>query len=205
MRVKICGITNLDDALAAVDAGADALGFVFAEEAKARNRFIAPEDAYEIISKLPPFITTVAVTVNDPMELLAQYLIYMDCIQLHGEELPGHLPIEHLAIKAFRARPDMMVDEMLPYHTRAWLIDAYSGDTRGGTGHTCDWELAKAAVETGRPVILAGGLTPDNVAEAIQTVRPFAVDTSSGVEAAPGKKDHDKVRRFIHNAKASLA
>lgn len=204
-KVKICGITNLDDALAACDAGADALGFVFAEEAKARNRFIHPDDAYAIIEKLPPFITTVAVVVNEPVSLLAQYLNYFDLLQFHGEETPEDIPLNHLAIKAFRVKPGFQLSDMTDFETRAWLLDAYSPTSRGGTGETMDWQFAKMAVGLGRPVILAGGLTPENVGEAVFRVRPYGVDTSGGVESAPGKKDHDKLRRFIHQAKASLS
>lgn len=204
-RVKICGITNLDDALAACDAGADALGFVLAPEAKKRNRYIEREAALEIIEKLPPFITTVAVTVNESMMNLAGLLTYFDCVQLHGEEPPEDCPPPHVTIKAFRPGPGFSLSDMTQYSARAYLLDAYTAGDRGGTGEAGDWEFAKLAVGTGTPIILAGGLTPENVAEAVGIVRPFAVDTSSGVESAPGKKDHDRIRAFINNAKASLA
>ncbi len=204
-RVKICGITNLEDALAAVEAGADALGFVLAPEAKKRNRYIEREAAFEIIGQLPPFVTTVAVTVNEPIMSLAGLLTYFDCVQLHGEEAPEDCPPSHVTIKAFRPGPGFGVSDMARYEARAYLLDAYHSEDRGGTGHQGDWELAAMAVATGKPIILAGGLTPENVAEAVRAVRPYAVDTSSGVESAPGKKDHDRIRAFIHNAKTSLA
>lgn len=205
-RVKICGITSLEDALVCCEAGADALGFVFAEEAKARGRHIEFDDALDIIESLPPFVTTVAVTVNEPLEKLVRYLAVFDMVQLHGEEPPGHLPMGHLAIKAFRAGPDFSVAEMEEHKVRAWLLDAYVPDQRGGTGKVCDWELAQMAAGMGRPLILAGGLTPDNVGEAIFRVRPYGVDVSGGVESEPGKKDHERVREFIHYAKqTSLA
>lgn len=204
-RVKICGITNLDDALAAVDAGADALGFVLAPEAKKRNRFIERDDAFEIIEQLPPFVTTVAVTVNESMMTLAGLLTYFDCVQLHGEEEPEDCPPAHVTIKAFRPGPGFGMSDLTRYQARAYLLDAFSASERGGTGHQGDWELAQLAVGTGKPIILAGGLTPENVAEAVRAVRPYAVDTSSGVESTPGKKDHDRIRAFIHNAKTSLA
>jgi phosphoribosylanthranilate isomerase len=191
--------------LAACDAGADAIGFVFAPEAKARNRHIEVEEALAIAEKMPPFVTTVAVCVNEPLEKLVRYLAYFDCLQLHGEEPPDSIPMGHLAIKAFRAGPNFFIDDMLAYHTRAYLLDAFVADQRGGTGKTCDWVTAKLAVATGKPIILSGGLTPENVAEAVQHVRPYAVDVSGGVESAPGKKDHERIRRFIHNAKTSLA
>lgn len=204
-RVKICGITNLEDALVACDAGADALGFVLAPEAKKRNRYIEREAAFEIIAQLPPFITTVAVTVNESMMNLAGLLTYFDCVQLHGEEEPEDCPPAHVTIKAFRPGPGFGMSDLTRYQARAYLLDAYRTDDRGGTGHQGDWDLAQLAVGTGTPIILAGGLTPDNVAEAVRAVRPYAVDTSSGVESAPGKKDHDRIRAFIHNAKTSLA
>lgn len=205
-KVKICGITNLDDALAACDAGADALGFVFAPEAKKRNRFIEPDAAREIIEQLPPFVTTVAVCVNEPIERLANLLTFIDCIQFHGDEDPAAVGVmPWLAIKAFQSGPDFSIEEMLRYSCRAYLLDAYAAGARGGTGQSCDWEIAKEAVATGKRIILAGGLTPENVAEAVLQVRPYAVDTSGGVEAEPGKKDHERIRQFIRNAKASLA
>ncbi len=204
-RVKICGITNAEDALAACDAGADALGFVLAPEAKKRNRYIELEAAIPILEQLPPFVTTVAVCVNEPLDKLARYLAYFDCVQLHGEEPPEAVPMGHVTIKAFRAGPDFSVDAMRGYDVRACLLDACVPGERGGTGTTCDWDLAREAVATGKPIILAGGLAPENVAEAVRTVRPCAVDTSGGVEAEPGKKDHERLRSFIHNAKTSLA
>jgi phosphoribosylanthranilate isomerase len=205
-RVKICGITNLADALAAVDAGADALGFVLAEEAKVRKRYISLDDAIEIIEQLPPFVTTVAVTVNEPIGKLVQYMTYFDLVQLHGEEQPGHLPMGHLAIKAFRVGPDFKIGEMEDHRVRAWLLDAFVPDQRGGTGMVCDWEVAEMAASMSRPLILAGGLTPENVGEAIYRVHPFGVDVSGGVEAEPGKKDHERIRQFIDNVReASLA
>ena len=204
-KVKICGITNLDDALAACEAGADALGFVLAPEAKAKNRYIERDAALDIIEQLPPFITTIAVTVNEPLMNLAGLLTCFDLVQLHGEEPPESCPPPHVTIKAFRPGPGFALSDMTQYAARAYLLDAWSATSRGGTGETGDWEFARLAVGTGKPIILAGGLTPENVAEAVGIVRPYAVDASSGVESAPGKKDHDRIRAFIHNAKASLA
>lgn len=206
VKVKICGITNLDDAKAAVEHGADALGFVFAEEAKKRGRYIEPEDAYAIIEHLPPFVTTVAVCVNPRFDKLAQYLAYVDLVQFHGEEQPEDIPLNHVAVKAFRTSPELTLEEMQRYDTRAWLLDAHVPGERGGTGETSDWEFARAAVSLRRPLILAGGLHPGNVAEAVRAVRPYGVDVSGGVEAAPGKKDHERIREFIQHAReASLS
>ena len=206
VKVKICGITNVEDALAAVEAGADALGFIFAEQGKKRNRFVTPSQAQHIIEQLPPFVTTVGVCVDAPFTELIHYLSFVDLIQFHGDEAPEEVgQMRHLAIKAFRAGGGFRVEDMAAYPARAYLLDAYVPGEAGGTGQRCDWELARAAVKTGKPIILAGGLTPENIAEAVRTVRPFAVDVSGGVEAEPGKKDHERIRAFIHAAKASLA
>lgn len=204
-RVKICGITNLDDALAACDAGADALGFVFAPEAKARNRFIEPEAAGAIVEQLPPWVATVGVCVNEPLDRLQHYLDFVDTVQLCGEESPALCAaLGARAIKAFRVGAGFDLDTLRAFGGKAWLLDACVAGQHGGSGQTCDWGLAQAATRMGKPVILAGGLTPDNVGEAVRIVRPYAVDTSGGVECAPGKKDHERIRAFIRNAKLSL-
>lgn len=202
-KVKICGITRLEDALAACEAGADALGFNFAPEARRNNRYIAPEDARRIVAQLPPLVMAVAVCVNETTERLLEYLEFVDRVQLHGEETPEQCaPVAHRAIKVFRAGADFDPQAMLAYPTAAFMLDAQA-TARGGTGITCDWDMARRAADLGRPLILAGGLTPENVADAIRTVRPYAVDTASGVESATGIKDHERIRRFIHNTKLS--
>ncbi|NIA15401.1 MAG: phosphoribosylanthranilate isomerase [Nitrospiraceae bacterium] len=206
MKVKICGITNLEDALAACEAGADALGFVFAEEAKARNRYVDPEEACAIIQQLPPFVLSVAVCVNEPIERLAEYLGFVDRVQLCGEEsVEDCRALGPRAIKAFGVPAGFDSRAMLAYPASAYLLDASVRGAHGGTGVTCDWQRARDAVALGRPIILAGGLTPDNVAEAVRTVRPYGVDTSGGVERAPGKKDHERIRRFIENAQTPIS
>ena len=206
MKVKICGITNLEDALAACEAGADALGFVFAEEAKARNRYIDPENALRIIEQLPAFVLSVAVCVNEPVARLKQYLEFVDRVQLCGEESAGDCrALGARAVKAFGVSADFDPASMLAYGTSTYLLDASVRGAHGGTGVTCDWQRARDAVALGCPIILAGGLTPDNVAEAVRTVRPYGVDTSGGVESAPGKKEHERIRRFIENAQAPLS
>ncbi|MBX7258771.1 MAG: phosphoribosylanthranilate isomerase [Candidatus Hydrogenedentes bacterium] len=205
-RVKICGITSYEDARAICDAGADALGFNFAPEAKKRGRYITPDDARGIIRRLPSFVSHVAVTVNDSQENLLHYLTFVDRVQLHGEEsieLCASLAPD--AIKAFRAAPGFQPESMLRYPASAYLLDAWAPDARGGTGKVFDWQIAKTAVELGHPLILAGGLTPENVADAVRAVRPYAVDTAGGVESAPGKKDYAKVREFVRNAKSALS
>ncbi|MCH8204066.1 MAG: phosphoribosylanthranilate isomerase [Candidatus Hydrogenedentes bacterium] len=206
MKVKICGITCLEDALAAVEAGADALGFNFAEEAKAKGRYIDPDDARNIVEQLPDTVLSVAVTVNEGPARLREYLEFVDRVQLHGEETPEMCrEFGAQAIKAFRVGPDFTPERMQEYSVGAYLLDAFVPEQRGGTGTTCDWETARRARELGMPLVLAGGLTPENVAEAVRAVEPCAVDTAGGVESGPGKKDHERVRSFIHNAKASLS
>ena len=202
IRVKICGLTRVQDAMAAVEAGADALGFNFF---KRSPRCITAATAKAIIAELPPFIAKVGVFVN-ASEATIQRLVDscgLDAIQLHGDEPPKfcarfRLPV----IKAFRIASIENLRELPKFDTHAWLLDSSVPGQRGGTGTTADWELVRQAVGLGRPVILAGGLTPANVAKAMRQVRPFAVDVSSGVESAPGIKDHAKIRAFIQRAKS---
>lgn len=204
-RVKICGITNLEDALHAVRCGADALGFVFHPGSP---RWIRPEQVRGIIEGLPPFITTVGLFVNQPTEEVRKIgdFCHLDVIQLHGDETPkmclGLVPFR--VVKALRLRDAGSLDGVDQYVVSAVLLDAWVPDRFGGTGHRCDWQLA-AEVARGRLTILAGGLDPDCIAEAVRTVRPYAVDVSSGVESSPGIKDPDKVAAFIRNAKGTLA
>lgn len=207
MIVKICGITNRDDAFAAIDAGADALGFNFAEEARPKKRYISPEDAQKIVAELPPSVITVAVTVNATQQQIDSYLAFLDRVQLHGEETQAFAEaIGARAIKALRMGPDFTPDAINRYNVGAILLDAFDANARGGTGKTADWPRARQAVEATRvPVLLAGGLTPENVAEAVRIVRPYGVDVSGGVEKEPGKKDHGKIRRFVHEAKLSVS
>ena len=202
VRVKICGITNEEDALTAVEAGADALGFVFAPS----PRQITPARAAGIITALPPFVTTVGLVVDQPVgPILAE--CPLDVIQFHGSESPETLEEQgrgRRAFKAFRLRSEDDLEPLGGYVGRcaAYLLDAYVPGVMGGTGHRFPWQLAVAARTYGVPIIMAGGLTPDNVAEAVGVGQPYAVDVSSGVEAAPGKKDRLKVRDFIAAAKA---
>lgn len=206
MKVKICGITTIEDALAACEAGADALGFNVALEAKKKNRYIDPEKAASIIDALPPFISTVAVTVNETTDRLKEYLEFVDFVQLHGEESAEQCAqVGKRVIKAFRMTPDFSNEAFRGYSVAAYLLDAYMDGERGGTGTTCDWSRAAELAREASPMILAGGLTPANVHEAAQAVRPYGVDTAGGVESAPGKKDHEKMREFVRNAKAPLS
>jgi phosphoribosylanthranilate isomerase len=200
VRVKICGITNLDDALLAVDAGADALGFVFHAKSP---RWIVPEQAAEIIKALPPFVLTVGLFVNAGLDFVNATAANccLDRVQLHGDESPAFCAqVVRPVIKVFRIKDMASLDLIAGYRVAGYLLDAYSPQAYGGTGLTFNWDIAKEARKFA-PIILAGGLTPDNVRQAVETVGPFAVDVSSGVEASPGRKDPVKVREFIRRAK----
>ena len=202
VKVKICGITNLPDGMAAAEAGADALGFVFYDQSP---RGISIEAAAALIHQLPPFILKVGVFVNAPEDLVVRAIreCSLNLLQFHGDEAPEYcLQFGLMSMKAFRVRDAASLQAVLGYHTDAWLLDAYTPDKPGGTGETFNWNLALEAQGWGRPIFLAGGLTPENVAEAVRRARPYGVDASSGVEAAPGRKDHAKVRAFIQAAKA---
>ncbi|WP_085812892.1 phosphoribosylanthranilate isomerase [Geoanaerobacter pelophilus] len=199
-KVKICGITSLDDALMAVEAGADALGFVFFEKSP---RCLGPDAAARIIRELPPFIQVVGLFVNAELDFVNRTAdtCGLDLVQLHGEESPAYCGlVRRRVMKAFRVRGPETLAALPDYKVSAYLLDAYSPVSHGGTGERFDWEHAVAAKEQGR-IVLAGGLNPDNVAQAVAKVAPYAVDVSSGVELSPGRKDRDKVRLFIAEAK----
>ena len=201
VQVKICGITNLADAQAAAQAGADALGFVFCRESP---RYISIEDAASISRALAPGLTRAGVFVNATDDFVSRAA--RDCrlnlLQFHGDESPEFcVQFGVRSMKAFRMRDPSSLASLQRYQTDAWLLDAFSTRGLGGTGNRFNWELAVEARKMGRPIFLAGGLTPENVADAIRQVQPYGVDVSSGVEAAPGRKDHAKVRAFIQAAK----
>jgi phosphoribosylanthranilate isomerase len=198
LRIKICGITNPPDALAAVEAGADALGFVFHAPSP---RSVGVPMAAGIIRRLPPFIAKVGVFVNAPEPLIRQAIAEcgLDTLQFHGDESPAFCkqfaPLK--VVKAFRIRDAASLRDLPGYETDAWLLDSYVPGLAGGTGEGFNWELACAAKEFGQPIILAGGLTPENVAQAVHEVWPYALDVSSGVEGAPGRKDAALMRSFV--------
>lgn len=202
VKVKICGITNLEDALSAVDYGADALGFVFFKDSP---RYIQPEKVREIISHLPPFVTAVGVFVNEDPEgmLRIKQVSGIDVLQLHGDEPPERCLIWHRVIKAFRIKDFTDLKPLERYRASAFLLDAYSPDSFGGTGQIFNWDIAVEAKRFGR-IILSGGLNPDNVEKAVRWVRPYAVDVSSGVEEDKGKKDLKKMRAFIEKVKSLM-
>lgn len=201
VRIKICGVTNRDDAHAAIAAGADALGFNFFPGSK---RCIALEEHAAWMRELPPFITRVAVLVNAPLEDARQLAAHpaIDILQLHGDEDAAYCA--ELArcgdrfIKALRLSGRAIFAEAESFSTHHVLLDAYVPGEFGGTGETANLGLAAEFVREKRllEVILAGGLTPENVASAIEKVRPFAVDVAGGVEAAPGRKDAGKMQAF---------
>ncbi len=206
-RVKMCGITNRYDAEEGVRAGVDALGFIFVEESP---RYISPEDAREIISELPPFVDCVGVFVDrDPVEV-EEIIAYcgLSYAQLHGSEDPKYC--ERLArssapckmIKAFRVNGDSQADLFTPYEEVAQgvLLDTYSKGMAGGTGLVFDWTII-SRLNLQLPLILAGGIGPENVREAINLVRPFAIDVNSGVERAPGQKDSAKLHALMEQVR----
>jgi phosphoribosylanthranilate isomerase len=202
VKVKICGITNVEDGIAAAKAGADALGFIFYEQSP---RYVAIEKAATIIRDLPPMIVKVGLFVDAEEEVV--YRAIRECglnlLQFHGAESPEYcVQFGLMSMKAFQVRDAESLARLSDFKTDAWLLDAYSPGKLGGTGETFNWDLAIEARKLGRPIFLAGGLTPENVAEAVRHVEPYAVDVSSGVEASPGKKDHGKVKAFIDAAKA---
>jgi phosphoribosylanthranilate isomerase len=196
-RVKICGITRVEDALAAAAAGADAIGLVFAE---ASPRCVSADQARTIAAALPPFITVVGLFVDAPAARIREVLgqVPLDLLQFHGRETPEDCrQFGRPYIKAVRMTPgvDLAAEARRYAQAAGLLLDAYDPQLAGGTGATFDW--TRVPLDLGKPVILAGGLTPENVARAIQAVRPYAVDVSSGVEQSKGIKDAAKIAAFI--------
>jgi len=200
-RVKICGITNLEDALHACEQGADALGFVFYKKSP---RYIEPEKANEIVKQLPPFVVPVALFVNAEYELIHSVIEKSDrwVIQFHGDESNAECQkYNRTFIKALRVKPDDNINlEIKSYpDASAILLDAYKAGVPGGTGESFNWELVPK--NTNKSIILAGGLTVSNIRQAVEQVQPYAVDVSGGVELSKGIKDHNKVQQFITGAK----
>jgi phosphoribosylanthranilate isomerase len=191
--------------MVAAEAGADALGFIFHEPSP---RAISLESAASITRQLPPHIAKVGVFVNAPEDFVQQALreCGLTILQFHGEE-PSDFCLQFgvMSMKAVRVRDQSSLAALESYHTDAFLLDTYSSGKPGGTGECFDWSLAAQARVYGRPIFLAGGLSPENVSQAIEQAQPYGVDVSSGVEARPGVKDHEKVRAFVKNAKAAAA
>ena len=204
-RVKICGITSREDAWAAVEAGADALGFIFVE---GTPRWIEPKEAAAITMEMPPFVATVGVFIDRTAEQIEEIATSsgISLAQLHGSEPPEECARLRLPyVKAIRVQGEGDLAGLHQYkRARAFLLDTYVPDRAGGTGKTFPWEIAARAAGEFR-IILSGGLTPETVARAVVQVRPYAVDVCSGVESSPGRKDHRKVREFIDQAKKAGA
>ena len=198
VKVKICGITNESDATAAVHAGADALGFIFYEGSP---RYIKPERAAKIVARLPPFVITVGVFVNMPAEVIqeVQGTTGIHVVQLHGDESPEFCKkLDGPVIKALRVRDESWRVEAETYPVSALLLDTFVETQYGGTGKTFDWQLVKNSPYR---IILSGGLNPRNLAQAARIVRPYGIDTGSGVELEPGLKDHKKMEDFLETAR----
>jgi phosphoribosylanthranilate isomerase len=193
------------DALTAAEAGADLVGLMFYEKSP---RNISIQTAAEIARSLPPFVVKVGVFVDPEPEKVLRAIA--DCglnfLQFHGNETPEFcMQFGLMSMKAFRIRSEESLSLLTDYGTDAWLLDSSADEKLGGTGKTFDWKLAVAANKLGKPIFLAGGLTPDNVADAVRSVQPYGVDVSSGVEKSPGKKDPAKVRAFIEAARTASA
>jgi len=205
VTVKICGITSEADALAAAEAGADAIGLMFYEGSP---RHVILEQAKAISAVLPQHVMRVGVFVNAEEAFVHQALTecMLNILQFHGDETPeecSRYPV--MTLKAFRVQGEETLAELEAYPSAGYLLDAYVKDALGGTGATFNWDLAVRAQKFGKPIFLAGGLTPENVAEAVRKVQPFGVDVSSGVEIEPGRKDAEQMRTFVAAAKGALA
>jgi len=207
-KVKICGITNLEDALWSAKFGADALGFNFYEYS---SRYILPEAARDIIEQLPLKILKVGVFVNESLEKIIEKatIAKLDALQLHGEETPefaSYLRAETNLeiIKAFRVSSEFKPEDVLKYDVDAILLDAYSPKEYGGTGEVFDWEMAKKVRKIFPKMYLAGGLSVKNIEDAISIINPFAVDACSCLEKEKGRKDFDKVRLFVQMTRQSI-
>jgi phosphoribosylanthranilate isomerase len=201
VKVKVCGMTNLKDALVAVEEGADAIGFIFCKKSP---RSVTMKLVREIVLELPPFVDTVGVFVDETAAQINKIADHcnLDLIQLHGNESPAFCKrMRRRVIKAFRVKDMQSVKKLSGFQVSGFLLDTFSESLHGGTGKVFDWNLALPAKKFG-PVIMAGGLTPNNVRQAVQQVRPYGVDVCSGVESQPGIKDHKKIRAFLKNAKA---
>ena len=201
VKVKICGMTNLKDIKVAVDGGVDAVGFIFYKKSP---RSVTMQAVREIVLELPPFVDSVGVFVNETAEQINKIADHckLDRVQLHGDESPAFCKkIRRRVIKAIRVKDMQSLKKLSEYPVSSFLLDTFSQDHYGGTGKVFDWNLAYPAKKYG-PIILAGGLTPINVRQAIQRIQPYGVDVCSGVESQPGIKDHKKMQAFLKNVKA---
>ena len=200
-KIKVCGMTSLEDTLVAVEAGVDAVGFIFYKKSP---RLVTIKTVCEIVDELPPFVDAIGIFVNESAEQINKIAdrCKLDRVQLHGDETPAFCKkIRRRVIKAIRVKDIQSLKKLSDFPVSGFLLDTFSEDQRGGTGKVFDWHLVHPAKKYGA-VILAGGLTPNNVRQAIHRVKPYGVDVCSGVESQPGIKDHKKVKAFIKNAKA---
>ena len=203
VRIKICGITNLEDALVAIEQGVDSLGFILAES----PRQVSPDLVKRIVENLPPFVNKVGVFVDEELAKVKEIASYcgLDTVQLHGSESPEYCQklAKLTVVKAFRIKDKLPWVELKDYAevVTAYLLDTYVAGQAGGTGETFNWNLAEQAKEAG-PIILAGGLKPENIDQAICEVAPYGVDVSSGIEAEPGVKDHDKLVELVDKVRS---
>ena len=200
-RIKICGITHLKDALTAVDAGADALGFIFVPDTP---RFVNSDQVAAIIAELPPFVTTVGIFASNDAAKIKSIIdqCRLDAVQLHADVTPEFCRnLDKKVIKAVRVKDVSSLSILSDYDVNAFLLDTYVEGKMGGTGEVFDWDLALRAKHYG-PIIVAGGLNPGNVAQAVRRVKPYGIDVGSGVESRSGRKDPDKIRKFIDAVKS---
>ena len=203
--IKICGITNLEDAVAAIAMGADALGFNFY---KPSPRYITPQNAREIIDQLPASFLKVGVFVNEESPDQVRQIANesgITALQLHGDESPDYcreLAANHEVIKSLAVSNDFDLQTALRYQVHAIMLDTKHNTLRGGTGRAFDWSIAQQVSKIVPTLYLAGGLSPENVADAIEIVSPYAVDACSSLEAIPGKKDHERMRAFVAAARS---
>ncbi len=199
MRVKICGITRIEDAMEVINNGANAIGFIFYKKSK---RYIEPQKVKEIIEKIPPFITTVGVFVNEEIEEIKKIvkIAKLDLVQLHGEEDKEYIDEikkDVKVLKAFRVKNKNILEDIKKMELDSFLLDAFTKEEYGGSGKTFDWEIAKESKKLGN-VILAGGINENNIQEIIEKIQPYAVDISSGVEIEPGIKDPKKINNIFN-------
>lgn len=203
--IKICGITNVDDALAAVAAGADALGFNFF---KPSPRYVTPQTAREIVKQLPLSVLTVGVFVNEESPQAVRSIASdagVTALQLHGDESPSYcreLAADRYVIKTLSVSNDFEIQMAQAYKVQAIMLDTKHSALRGGTGRVFDWSIAREVNHVVPKLFLAGGLSPENIDEAIETVRPYAVDACSALEDEPGRKNHDRMRAFVELARS---
>lgn len=205
VKIKICGITNKQDAISAAGLGVDMLGFVCYKKSK---RYVEPKTIKDIANELPPYVAKVGIFVDEDPEKVSE--IAQDCLfdmlQFHGEESPEYcagFKNSYKIIKAFRIKDQKSLKGINDYNTDYYLLDTYSAQSQGGTGKCFNWNIL-TGYELLRPVILSGGLTPSNVLQAIDIVSPYGVDVSSGVERSPGKKDLDLMKKFVENIRKAL-